>query len=390
MASSVYTAWPPGAGQKVLSRTLGILDRDTRLPLNMNASNRRGGAIALSNYGNNHMRHVAFALLLLTAASSPLFADEVLFKHGDHLTGKIESLEAGKMSFTSAVAGKITIDMKDVRTFASDGPIALKLENGTIINQKVAAGPDGQVTLAPGGAVAPQNIPLSSVKYVNFKEQWAGSITVGGSLARGNTNADNLNAALSLVRRGEKDRITVDGGFLYGREHVPGIPGAHETENDWFVGGKYDYFFSKKVYGYANARVERDLIADINLRFTPGVGAGYNWIDQPDFKFYTEGGVSWLYRDYRNDGTNESVALRLAYHLDKKLNERVSVFHNLEYYPALDRIDDYFFTTDAGIRASLTDKMFTEFKVREQYDAAPAPGKGHNDTRFILGVGWNF
>jgi len=32
--------------------------------------------------------------------------------------------------------------------------------------------------------------------------------------------------------------------------------------------------------------------------------------------------------------------------------------------------------------------MFTEFKIREEYDSQPAPGRGHNDTRFILGVGW--
>lgn len=332
---------------------------------------------------------VAAAVLACTFAAG-VWADEVTFTNGDHLTGKIESVEGGKMVFASAKAGKLTLDMKDVRTFASDGPISLKLDDGTVIHQKVNAAGEGQVAIAPGGAIAAQSVPIQRIKYVNFKEEWTGSITVGGSLARGNTNADNLNAAFNLVRRGEKDRITVDGGFLYGREHVPGVAGKHETENDWFVGAKYDYFFTKKVYGYANARVERDLIADVDLRLTPGVGAGYNWVDQPDFKFYTEGGVSWLYRSYRNDGTNESVALRLAYHLDKKLNEHVSLFHNLEYYPALDRIDNYFFDADAGIRASITKTMFTELKIREQYDSAPAPGKGRNDTRFILGVGWNF
>ena len=47
-------------------------------------------------------------------------------------------------------------------------------------------------------------------------------------------------------------------------------------------------------------------------------------------------------------------------------------------------------TWTAGIRTTLTDKMFAEFKVQEQYDQRPAPGKGKNDTQFILGVGWNF
>jgi putative salt-induced outer membrane protein YdiY len=329
-------------------------------------------------------------LCLMAWAASPGQADEVFFKNGDHLTGKIETLEASKLTITTAVAGKVTVDLKDVRTFSSDAPLAMKLNDGTVIHQKVAAGPDGQVAIAPGGALQPQAVPISSIKSVNFKEDWTGTLTVGGELARGNTNTDTLHAGLNHVRRTEKDRITAGAGVLYEREKVPGTPGKHETENDWFIEGKYDYFFSPRFYGYANARVERDLIAGISLRLTPGVGVGYDWLDKPDLHFRTEGGVSWLYRDYSHDGSMESVALRLAYHVDKKFNDKVTFFHNLEYYPGLDSVSDYLFTTDAGVRTALTERMFSEFKIQEQYDSAPAPGKGRNDTRFVLNVGWTF
>ena len=101
------------------------------------------------------------------------------------------------MTITSAVAGKITVDMKDVRTFASDGPLAIKLKDGTLIHQQVATAQDGQIALAPGGALQPQNVALATIKTVNFKEDWTGSLTVGGQLARGNTNTDTLNDAVS-------------------------------------------------------------------------------------------------------------------------------------------------------------------------------------------------
>jgi putative salt-induced outer membrane protein YdiY len=195
---------------------------------------------------------------------------------------------------------------------------------------------------------------------------------------------------LHVVRRTDNDRLTADAGYLWSRQHVPGVPGKHETENNWFIAPKYDYFFEPKMYAYANARVERDLIAKLSLLFTPGVGVGYQWYEKPDFHFNTEGGLSWLYRDFSNDGTTESAALRLAYHIDKKLNDKVTLFHDMEYLPGLDRIDNYFFDTDAGIRTSLTDKMFAEFKVDFKYNSVPAPGQEHSDTRFLLGVGWNF
>jgi hypothetical protein len=35
-----------------------------------------------------------------------LKADEVVFKNGDHLKGKIESMDGGKMTLSGTVAGK--------------------------------------------------------------------------------------------------------------------------------------------------------------------------------------------------------------------------------------------------------------------------------------------
>ena len=333
---------------------------------------------------------IALAALFVVSFVILARADEIRFKNGDRLTGKIVTMEGGKLSIKSAVAGTVTVDMKDVSTFATDAPIEVRLSDGTVLKKTITAADDGQVSLA-GGDMAAQNVPVTAVKAINpAVGTWTGSAVVGGNIARGNTNSESLNASLHMVRRGENDRITLDAGYLWGREHVPGVRGKHETEDDWFIAPKYDYFFTPKFYGYANARVERDLIAQLSLLFTPGVGVGYQWFERPDFHFNTEAGAAWLYRSFRNDGTTDSAAVRLAYHVDKKLNEKVSVFHDFEYYPGLDRIDNYFFDTDAGVRADLTAKMFAEFKAEYKYNSVPAPGKEHSDTRFLLGVGWNF
>jgi putative salt-induced outer membrane protein YdiY len=250
--------------------------------------------------------------------------------------------------------------------------------------------PDSQINLARGGMLQQQAIPLSSIKKINPPPvKWTGNVVVGGILARGNTQTENLNAATHLMRRGDQDRITFDAQYLYGREKITG-DGNHETQNNWYIEGKYDYFFNPRFYAYANARVERDVIADISLRLTPGVGVGYQWVEKPNFAFNTEAGAAWLYRSYSHDGRVDSASARLVYHLTAKFNDKVSAFHNFEYFPGLDRMSNYFFDTDAGIRATLTEQMFAEFKVEERYDSQPAPGRGRNDTRYIVGVGWNF
>lgn len=154
--------------------------------------------------------------------------------------------------------------------------------------------------------------------------------------------------------------------------------------------GKYDKFWTQKFYSYATARLEHDRIALLYYRVTPGVGVGYQWYESPGFNFNTEAGVSYVHEEFDNDGSNDFIALRLAYHIDKKLNEKVGLFHNLEYLPAFEDPGDYLLNTDAGIRADVTKNFFSEFKVEWKRDSTPAPGALQNDTRFVLGVGWSF
>jgi putative salt-induced outer membrane protein YdiY len=335
---------------------------------------------------NRIARYVFVAIVAL--GFSAVKADDIIFKNGDHLTGKVDGYDGSKLTVSGTPAGTVSIELKNVKTFSTADAVNVVLKDGTVLHQKIVASPDGQIALPPGSPI--QHVPFANLKAINPPPiRWTGNVVVGGTLTRGNTDTDDFNASLHLEHKTEKDRLSFDAGYLYSREHIQG-GGFHETQNNWFGEAKYEDFFNKKLYGYGDVRAEQDVIADIDLRLTPGVGLGYQWIDTPKWKFNTEAGISWLYRSYSNDGSNESVSARLAYHLTGKLNDKVSVIHDFEYFPGLDRISNYYFNTDFGIRADITKTFFTQFKVEYRYDSQPAPGRGSNDLRYILGVGVNF
>jgi hypothetical protein len=97
-----------------------------------------------------------------------------------------------------------------------------------------------------------------------------------------------------------------------------------------------------------------------------------------------------VYENYEDRASDENISLRVAYHVDRKVRDGLVVFHNLAIFPSVETVSDYYFLTDAGVRADLTDNFFTELKVELKYDATPAPGASRNDLRYILGVGWSF
>jgi putative salt-induced outer membrane protein YdiY len=334
---------------------------------------------------------VVAAAALLVSTAIVARADEVVFKNGDKLTGKIVSADGGKLVVDTAVAGKVTVDMANVKTFSTDAPVDLRLKDGSTVKDSLAPGAEeGQVATKGSGDIAAQPMPIANIAKINPQEKWTGSIVAGALITRGNSETDNVNISIDAMRRREDDRITASAGYLYGKQEDPDTGDDQTTVDNWFLLGKYDYFLSEKLYLYALGRIERDRIADLDLRVAPSVGVGYQWVERPDFNFSTEAGIGWMYEDFETGDSEDHFAARFAYHVDKQLNDKVSVFHNLEYLPSVEDIDDFNLNADVGIKANMTERMFTQFKIEWKYDAEPAPDAEKNDVRYILGVGWSF
>lgn len=338
---------------------------------------------------------LALALAFTLTTGSSARADEVLFNNGDRLSGKIVSVEGGKMTIDSKIGGTIKVDVTDVKTFTTDAPIEIRTKDGQRMTAKTTAGDTAGTVKVEGGTGAtaggaPRTVQVENMKYVNFSEAWTGDLVVGALFARGNTYADQVNISGDLGRRTEQDRWTFTAGYNFGRQRDPGTGNKSTTADNWYGTAKYDYFLNEKLYAFGSFRYEHDRIADLDYRLTPGLGLGYQWVETPALFFNTEAGLAYVAEKYKDGDTNDFIAGRLAYHLKKTINDKAAFFHNLEYYPSLERFDDYLIITDAGVRFTLTTKMFAEYKAEFRYDATPAAGASRSDLRHIVGVGWQF
>jgi putative salt-induced outer membrane protein YdiY len=346
------------------------------------------------NFGskaNPLLRMISLVILILALASPTLRADQIVLKNGDRITGTIKSADGGKLIIASPIAGTITVDLKDVKTFSTEQPIKIVLIDGTVINQAVSMGTDGTFQTAPGGALAAQPIPISKIDKINPAAiAWTGSLVVNGSLTQGNTYSEQFGATLGLTRRGPSDRIQADAQYLFGKTKQNGVTST--TTDQWYIQPAYDYFFTKQVYANASVRVEKNRILNLDIRVTPALGAGYQFVEQPDFNADVEGGLAWVYEDYTNTGTpDQTVSLRLAYHVDKSLwTDKVKVFSDCAYFPSIQNSSKYLVIVDGGIHLAVTKSMFTELRGEADYDSHPAPNSHRTQTQLILGVGWTF
>lgn len=339
-------------------------------------------------------------VLAVSVAQNSLQGGEIVFKNGDRLTGEVTQLSDGRLKIKSAVAGEITVDLAKVATFSTDQEVQIKLKDGTRLSRQVTTRPsEGAVGLAevepatrPAGANEDELTldKLATINETTPQVKWTGSLRAGAILARGNTDTDAFNLAGDAVRRYVDDRVSLRGQYLYGQQRNNDTGEKEATTDNWLVEGKYDHFFTKKLYGYTVAKVEADRIAELTLRTQPGGGLGYQWIESKGENFSTEIGAGYTYEKFKGEDSNFYVNARAAYHYDRKIRDNIKFINNVEYLPSIEDPSKFNINADAGLRVQFTERFFSELRFEWKHDSRPDDDANENDFRYILSVGWQF
>ena len=334
-----------------------------------------------------------FGLLIISLwlIGSVCSADQVILKNGDTLTGTIVRLTDSKMVLKSNLAGEVTINLSGIRTLSSDKPLSIHLKDGTVLQSQVSSS-QGEEFKITGGALQDQSLKTADITAINPPakpiSKWVGQVSAGLSSTHGNTKTDSLSGNLRAQKRTEIDRTTVSADYAKGEQENGGV--RTTTEDYWRAKGKYDYYISKKWYGFLDGRYERDGVADLDRRMVIGIGAGWQWIETEKTKMSFELGGASLYEQFKGSVKNSELSMQAGYNLDHKLTDTVQLIHDLTYYPSTEKFSNYFLTTGAELRAYFSARMFGNFRASLNYDTSPATGKGNTDTKYVVGIGLDF
>ena len=339
--------------------------------------------------------HILTLLLSMTVFASAVNADEIIFKNGDRLTGKIDHVLEGNLVFMSDVVGEVTVEISKIKTFSTDTPIVIHLKDGNVLSQKVVSSDPNKFAIEGTETIMAQDFDIDTITSINpppkSRPKWTGDISTGLTSIHGNTRTEALTGSANLSKKTENDRMQLTADYARGEQEDPDTGKKKTTEDWWRTKAKYNHFFTKKVYGYLDGRYETDKIAELDRRVIVGGGGGYQWIESENMNFSTEAGLASLYEKFENQtDSNTELSGQLGYHFDKKFFKNIKFIHDLTYYPSTEQLSDYFLTSTGEIRANFTKKMFINFKAILDYDATPAMGAHKTDTKYIFGLGYSF
>ena len=336
-------------------------------------------------------------VLVIFSISGILHADELVFKTGGKLTGKLLHLKEGKLVFESKEVGKVTADMEKIQNFSTDEPIKLNIGDDLAVTSKVTRSKPGHFSIKTD-TLATQEYKISQLKAINPQPKpapkWTGSFGAGLSSTNGNTYAQSGSVSFDMAKRTDQDRTTLGGIYIVSRSEKSDTGEKETTQENFTLRGQYDYFMSKKAFSFVNASFKKDHISDLDRRIVAGLGFGYQWFETDTLKYSLDGGMAEVCKQYTRDGITEKsdeLSAQFGHNLAWKITDKVKFSHNLKFYPSVtSTISDYYLTTDAELRVALSAAWYSSIKAILDYDSTPAEGIGSTDTKYILGVGWKF
>lgn len=359
------------------------------------------------------MRRFSLNLILLVLAIAvAAFADTVTLKNGDRLTGKIVTVDDKELQLKTEYAGDVKIKREVIATFISDTPLVVTLPDGKTVEGKVNSAAEMLQVDAPQRAEtklaevkAIRDIP-SQQAYVREQERitnpswrdfWGGTLSLNFAGASGNASTQSIGTGFRANRTTGRDKTVLYFSQIYATQSTtePSGPTASRISG----GVRYDYTFTKKIFGFGTADFDYDRFLDLDLRNVLGGGIGWHVYKSDRTYFDLSAGVTWNREKFdlsRTAGPGEPVSLVRnsgEFLIGEEFGHsigKLKLYQRLYAYPNLTNTGEYRMAFDAG--ASLPIFKFMEWTVafNDRYLSNPPAGRKKNDVLYTSGITISF
>jgi len=352
-----------------------------------------------------------FPLMMLLGLSTAALADQVTLKNGDRLTGTVVKSDGKTLVLHTDAAGDVTIQFDTIQEIKTDAQLHVTLKDG-----KTAVGPvttsDGKIEIATktAGTVEAPKDDVTLIRnddeqtaydkslHPGLKHGWQGGADVGFSIARGNSETENLALAINATHPTLNDKITL---YLSSINTTNNLATPSTVASLVQGGLRYDRNISDRVFWYAAADFMTNALQFLDLRSVYGGGFGFHAIKSDATMLDLLGGVNYTHETYSNGNlipgsvppafesygqTNKFVALTLGDEFSHKLGKSTVITQNLYFFPNLQDTGEYRMTVGLGSVTKISKWLGWQNQFSDIYVTNPPTGTKNNDVIFTTGL----
>jgi putative salt-induced outer membrane protein len=352
------------------------------------------------------------ALIALLGMSSVLFADQITLKNGDRLTGTVIKSDGKMLVLHTDAAGDVTLQFDAIQDIKTDQQLHVSLKGGKTAVGSVATS-DGKIEVATKSAGTVE-APKEDVTLMrNDAEQaaydkslhpgllhgWNGGANVGFSVARGNSETENLALAINAAHPTLNDKITFYVSSIYTTNQLA----TPSTVANLVTGGlRYDRNLKPRLFVFGAADFMSNALQFLDLRSVYSGGFGFHAIASDNTTLNILGGVNYTHETYSNGTellpvttppifvsygvTNRFVALTLGEELNQKLGKSTVLTENFYFYPNLRQTGEYRSVFNIGTVTKISNWLGWQNQLGDIYVSNPPIGAKKNDILLTTGL----
>ena len=340
-----------------------------------------------------------FAALLF--ASNVLWADQIVLKNGDRLTGTILKSDEKQLVIKTEFAGEVTVQWPAVEQFNSGAPLHISTKEGQKLVGPVKT-EDGkiEVATAAGGMVTVEKDAIQNMRneqeeaaelrteHPTWRQGWAGGGSVSFALTRGNSETKNLALAFTADRKTLHDHLGLYATSVFATNDAAGAVPA-TTANATTGGARFDRNVGARLFGFVGGDFQTDALQELDLRsvFSGGLGVHILKSDRTTLDFlsgmnYTRENYTTLQRDL--------VAVTIGEDFMRKLGASTVVNEKLYFYPDLNETGEYRGAFNLGTVTKISKLLGWQNSFTETYVTNPPAGTKKNDVILTTGLNVTF
>jgi len=361
-------------------------------------------------------RFELFTLIVLLGLSPALFADQVTLKNGDRLTGTVVKSDGKTLVLHTDAAGDVTIQFAAIQEIKTDQQLHVSLKGG-----KTAVGPvtttDGKLEIATktAGTVEASKDDVTLIRndaeqtaydkslHPGLRHGWTGGANVGFSVARGNSETENLALAFNAVHATLNDKITLYASSIDTTNNLA-TPSTVANLNSG--GLRYDRNVNPRLFAFGAADFMSNALQYLDLRAVYTGGFGFHAIKSDHTTLNVLGGINYTHETYSNGAvntpvtipptyvsygkTNKFAALTLGEELNHKLGKTTVVTENFYFYPNLQQTGEYRANFNLGTVTKISKWLGWQNQFGDIYVSNPPTGSKNNDLILTTGLNFSF
>ena len=341
---------------------------------------------------------ILVGLLALCASIAPLFADQLVLKNGDRLSGTIVKSDEKTLVIKTEFEGEVKVDWSAVQEMNSNEPLHVTTDRGNVVAGTVSTA-DGNLTVNTP-AQGPVVVPKDAIKSIrNGEEQtayekslhpgllqdWQGGANVGFALTGGNSQTTNVNLGFTAERESKNDDIHLYANSVYATNNAPGaVPST--TANAVQGGARYDRNFDTRLFGFVSGDFQSDALQTLDLRSILGGGLGVHAIKHDRTTLDLLSGLSYTRENYSAFDRN-LISATLGDDFSRKIGTSTLLTQHIAFYPDFNQAGEYRGTFNFATVTKINKWLGWQNTLSDIYASNPPVGKKQNDI--ILSTGFN-